>query len=86
MIPQFSTIFEQNNKGFPEKRNINVKKGTLKMELGIDYVEEWLLCINLATLQLFNALKKKDILFLVQLVLSFEQKKQGFYKKKLLFK
>ena len=50
MIPPFSTIFEQNNKGFPEKKNINVKKGTLKMELGIDYFEEWLLCINLATL------------------------------------
>jgi hypothetical protein len=40
MIPRFSTIFEQNNKGFPEKKKINIKKETLKMELGIDYFEE----------------------------------------------
>ena len=31
---------EQNNMSFPEKKNSDVKKGTLKMELYIDYFEE----------------------------------------------
>ena len=34
------------------------------MEFGIYYFEEWLLCIDLATLKLFHG-QKKDILFLV---------------------
>jgi len=40
-IPGFSTIFEQNDRGFLGKNNvIYLKKGTLKIQFGIDSFEE----------------------------------------------